>query len=118
MIHSVGIDLHQGRHRARCLDDRAQPCDSFSFLTTPEGLATLEERVFRDGANLTKHQFVTLPSAPPLIVPIENYIHSLSLAIRRSRIGSKQLNPWDYFTGLFGRLCTSEYWMGVGWLEG
>jgi len=51
MIRSVGIDLHQGRHRARCLDDRAQPCDSFSFQTTPEGLATLEERVFRDGAN-------------------------------------------------------------------
>jgi len=51
MIHSVGIDLHQGRHRARCLDDRAQPCDSFSFQTTPEGLATLEERVFREGAN-------------------------------------------------------------------
>jgi len=51
MIHSVGIDLHQGRHRARCLDDRAQPCDSFSFQTTAEGLATLEERVFRDGAN-------------------------------------------------------------------
>ena len=50
MIHSVGIDLHQGRHRARCLDDRAQSCDSFSFQTTPEGLATLEERVFRDGA--------------------------------------------------------------------
>ena len=51
MICSVGIDLHQGQHRARCLDDRAQPCDSFSFQTTPEGLATLEERVFRDGAN-------------------------------------------------------------------
>ena len=51
MIRSVGIDLHQGRHRARCLDDRAQPCDSFSFQTTPKGLATLEERVFRDGAN-------------------------------------------------------------------
>ena len=51
MICSVGIDLHQGRHRARCLDDRAQPCDSFSFQTTPEGLATLEERVFREGAN-------------------------------------------------------------------
>ena len=50
MICSVGIDLHQGRHRARCLDDRAQPCDSFSFQTTPEGLATLEERVFRGGA--------------------------------------------------------------------
>ena len=51
MICSVGIDLHQGQHRARCLDDRAQPCDSFSFQTTPEGLSTLEERVFRDGAN-------------------------------------------------------------------
>jgi transposase len=51
MIRSVGIDLHQGRHRARCLDDRAQPCDSFSFQTTPEGLTTLEEHVFRDGAN-------------------------------------------------------------------
>jgi len=51
MVRSVGIDLHQGRHRARCLDDGAQSCDSFSFQTTPEGLATLEERVFRDGAN-------------------------------------------------------------------
>jgi len=51
MIRSVGIDLHQGQHRARCLDERAQPCDNFSFQTTPEGLATLEERVFRDGAN-------------------------------------------------------------------
>ncbi len=51
MIRSVGIDLHQGQHRARCLDERAQPCDSFSFQTTPEGLATLEEHVFRDGAN-------------------------------------------------------------------
>lgn len=51
MIYSVGIDLHQGRHRARCLDERAQPCDGFSFQTTPEGLALLEERVFRDGAN-------------------------------------------------------------------
>jgi transposase len=53
MIQSVGIDLHQGKHRIRCLDDRAQPCDSFSFQTTPEGLAILEERIFRDGANPT-----------------------------------------------------------------
>jgi transposase len=53
MIYSVGIDLHQGQHRARCLDDRAQSCDSFSFQTTPEGLAVLEERVFREGANPT-----------------------------------------------------------------
>jgi len=53
MIYSVGIDLHQGQHRARCLDDRAQSCDGFSFQTTPEGLAVLEERVFRDGANPT-----------------------------------------------------------------
>ena len=51
MIRSVGIDLHQGQHRARCLDERAQPCDSFSFQTTLEGLAKLEECVFRDGAN-------------------------------------------------------------------
>jgi len=51
MIYSVGIDLHQGQHRARCLDDRAQSCDSFSFQTTPAGLAILEERIFRDGAN-------------------------------------------------------------------
>jgi len=51
MIRSVGIDFHRDQHRARCLDDRAQPCDSFSFQTTPEGLAKLEERVFRDGAN-------------------------------------------------------------------
>ena len=51
MIYSVGIDFHKDQHRARCLDDRAQPCDSFSFQTTLEGLAKLEERVFRDGAN-------------------------------------------------------------------
>ena len=59
MIYSVGIDLHQGRHRARCLDERAQPCDGFSFQTTPEGLAVLEERVFRDGA----HPFIVLEPA-------------------------------------------------------
>ncbi|MFQ5988214.1 MAG: IS110 family transposase [Dehalococcoidia bacterium] len=51
MIHSVGIDFHRDQHRARCLDDRAQPCDSFSFQTTLEGLAKLEECVFRDGVN-------------------------------------------------------------------
>ena len=51
MIYSVGIDLHQGSHRARCLDERAQICDGFTFQTTPEGLAKLEERIFRDGAN-------------------------------------------------------------------
>ena len=51
MIQSVGIDLHQDRHRARCLDERAQVCDGFTFQTTPEGLATLEERIFWDGAN-------------------------------------------------------------------
>jgi len=51
MIYSVGIDFHREQHRARCLDERAQPCDSFGFQTTLEGLATLEERVFRDGAN-------------------------------------------------------------------
>ena len=50
-IYSVGIDFHQGQHRARCLDERAQSCDSFGFQTTPEGLATLEEHIFRDGSN-------------------------------------------------------------------
>jgi len=51
MIHSVGIDFHRDQHRARCLDERAQPCDSFSFQTTPEELVKLEEHIFRDGAN-------------------------------------------------------------------
>ena len=51
MIYSVGIDLHQGSNRARCLDDRAQLCDGFTFQSTPEGLAKLEEHIFRDGAN-------------------------------------------------------------------
>jgi len=36
MIYSVGIDLHKGRHRVYCLDERAQVCDAFSFQTTPE----------------------------------------------------------------------------------
>ena len=51
MIRSVGIDFHKDRHMARCLDDRGQPCDSFSFQTTPEGMATLEEHIFQDGSN-------------------------------------------------------------------
>lgn len=51
MIYSVGIDLHQGSHRARCLNERAQICDGFTFQTTPEGLTKLEERIFRDGAD-------------------------------------------------------------------
>jgi transposase len=51
MIHSVGIDLHKGQHRVYCLDEKAQPCDAFSFQTTPEGLAALEQRIFRDGSN-------------------------------------------------------------------
>jgi len=50
-IRSVGIDFHQGQHRVRCLDDRAQPCDSFSFQTNPEGLAALEKHIFKDGSN-------------------------------------------------------------------
>ena len=72
MIYSVGIDLHQGRHRARCLDERAQPCDGFSFPTTPEGLATMEEHIFRDGAN----PIVVLEPAglPWLMVAV--YLHS------------------------------------------
>jgi transposase len=51
MVQSVGIDFHQGLHQARCLDERAQLCDGFSFRTTLQGLATLEERIFRDGSN-------------------------------------------------------------------
>ena len=37
MIYSVGVDFHRNQHKARCLDDRAQPFDSSSFQTTPEG---------------------------------------------------------------------------------
>jgi transposase len=33
------------------LDEKAQLCDSFSFETTAEGLAILEERIFKDGSN-------------------------------------------------------------------
>lgn len=51
MINSVGIDIHKGRHRAYCLDEKAQVCDSFRFQTTPEGLTALGERIFRDGSN-------------------------------------------------------------------
>jgi len=53
MIHSVGIDFHRDQHRARCLDEKAQPCGGFSFQTTPEGLVKLEESIFGDGANPT-----------------------------------------------------------------
>ena len=50
MIKSVGIDLAgAGEHKVRCLDEEAQLCDGFGFETSPEGLAKLEERVFRDG---------------------------------------------------------------------
>jgi transposase len=52
MIKSVGIDLAgAGEHKVRCLDEEAQLCDSFGFESTPEGLAKLEERIFRDGSN-------------------------------------------------------------------
>jgi len=52
MIKSVGIDLAgAGEHKVRCLDERAQMCDGFSFETTRAGLAKLEERVFSDGSN-------------------------------------------------------------------
>jgi transposase len=51
LIYSVGIDLHQGSHRARCLDERGQVCDGFTFQTTPEGLAKLENHIFQDKAN-------------------------------------------------------------------
>ena len=46
----MGIDFHQGLHQARCLDERAQLCDGFSFRTTLQCLTTLEERIFRDGS--------------------------------------------------------------------
>jgi hypothetical protein len=52
MIKSVGIDLAgAGEHKVRCLDERAQPCDSLSFQATPEGLAKLEGRIFSNGSN-------------------------------------------------------------------
>ncbi len=52
MIKSVGIDLAgTGEHKVRCPDEKAELCDGFGFETTPEGLAKLEERVFRDGSN-------------------------------------------------------------------
>jgi hypothetical protein len=48
MIQSVGIDFGKtGPHKVRCLDEQAQQCDGFIFHTTPEGLAKLEERIFR-----------------------------------------------------------------------
>jgi transposase len=51
MIYSVGIDVHKGRHRVYCLDEKAQVCDNFSFQTTPEELTTLGQRIFRDGSS-------------------------------------------------------------------
>jgi len=52
MIKSVGIDLVGiGEHKVRCLDERAQMCDGFSFDTTRAGLAKLEERIFSNGSN-------------------------------------------------------------------
>ncbi|MFC1930203.1 transposase [Chloroflexota bacterium] len=52
MIESAGIDLAgTGEHKVRCLDERAQMCDGFSFETTTEELAKLEERVFSNGSN-------------------------------------------------------------------
>jgi transposase len=52
VIKSVGIDLAiAGEHEVRCLDERAQPCDGFSFETSSDGLAKLEERIFVEGTN-------------------------------------------------------------------
>jgi len=52
MVKSVGIDLAGiGEHKVRCLDEKAQLCDGFGFETTPQGLAKLEEHIFRDGSN-------------------------------------------------------------------
>ena len=52
MIKSVGIDLGRtGEHKMRCLDEEARLSDGLSFRTSPEGLAELETRIFKDGAN-------------------------------------------------------------------
>ena len=52
MIKSVGIDFAgTGEHMVRCLDEKTQLCDGFSFQTTPEGLSKLEEHIFREGSN-------------------------------------------------------------------
>ena len=52
MIRSVGIDFGiSGPHKVQVLDEGAQLYDGFKFQSTPEGLATLEERIFQDGAN-------------------------------------------------------------------
>jgi transposase len=52
MIKSVGIDLAgNGEHKVRCLDEKGELCDGFGFETTPEGLAKLEDRIFKGGAN-------------------------------------------------------------------
>ena len=52
MIESVGIDLAgTGEHKVRCLDERSQMCDGFSFVSTRAGLAKVEERVFSNGSN-------------------------------------------------------------------
>ena len=52
MIKSVGIDLAgEGEHKVRCLDEKAQMCDGFSFDTSRAGLAKLEERIFSEDSN-------------------------------------------------------------------
>ncbi len=54
MIKSVGIDLAcAGEHKVCCLDEEAQPYDGFTFITSSEGLARLEERIFTGRANPT-----------------------------------------------------------------
>jgi len=54
MIRSVGIDFAiSGPHKVRVLYEGAQVCDGFDFQSTPEGLATLEERIFQDGSTPT-----------------------------------------------------------------
>jgi len=54
VIRSVGIDFGiVGPNRVRCLDEQAQMCGDFSFRSTLEGFAALEERIFQNGANTT-----------------------------------------------------------------
>lgn len=51
-IEGVGWNFgRETKHIARCLDEKAQVCDAFSFQTTTEGLASLGERISQDGSN-------------------------------------------------------------------
>jgi transposase len=73
LITSVGIDLSRtGRHQARCLDEQARPCDSFTFDSTLEGLETLEKHVFSDGAAPT----IVFEPAGLAWIPMATYLRA------------------------------------------